>query len=135
MAELYNLCDTVVLTSFWEGCSLAVAEAVRMNKPLIASKVGDIERQTGYGNALLYDLPVKYLTDIKYENLGALLNDPPDELIGVIKENILKAANGKFPAAAPEFPESSADEVYARYLALLNLNYAGFAGKIIRHKI
>ena len=52
-----------------------------------------------------------------------------------IKENILKAANGKFPAAAPEFPEYSADEVYARYLALLNLNYAGFAGKIIRHKI
>ena len=135
MDELYNCCDAVVLASFWEGCSLTVAEAVRMKKPLIATKVGDIERQTAYNNALLYDIPFRYLTELGIHNYGSTLYTPPESLIYTLSDNILMAANGEFPQNGETAAEQSADEAYQRYLAVLNYFKGNLSIRAIRHNI
>ena len=135
MDELYNSCDAVVLASFWEGCSLTVAEAIRMKKPLIATKVGDIERQTAYNNVLLYDIPFRYLTDLGVHNYGSTLYTPPESLIYTLSDNLLRAAKGEFPATGESVVEQGAEEVYQRYLALLNYFKGNISIQVIRHNI
>ena len=135
MSEIYNCCDAVALASFWEGCSLAVAEAICMNKPVIATKVGDIERQTDRKNALLIDLPFKYLTDLKCDNFADALYNPSADMISELADKLLKAANGEFPKSEKTANFRSADEVYARYLAVLNYIKGNLSVERIRHNI
>ncbi len=136
MASLYNAADAVVFASFWEGCSLGVAEAVHMRRPILSSRVGDIERQTGGVNCVLYDLPFRYLTDLTEKNYGGLLSSPNPQIINSLTKGIAALTAGDYPKSdhwgATERP---ADEVYQRYLKALHYFAGGLPVTAIRHNI
>lgn len=135
ISDFYNACDAVVLPSFWEGCSLAVAEAVHMKKLIISTKVGDIERQTEYRNSLLIDLPFKYLTDLRIHNVWQELYAPNETLVAALTDALLKAPEYERCEENSVSAEQSSKEICARYLALLNYGRGGLPICSIRHRI
>jgi glycosyltransferase involved in cell wall biosynthesis len=56
MSFFFNAADVVLLTSLWEGSPNVIKEAMACNKPIVATKVGDIEWLFGQE-------PGHYLTD------------------------------------------------------------------------
>ncbi len=136
MASLYSAADAVVLPSWWEGCSLAVAEAVQMRRPILASKVGDIERQTGGVNCILYDLPLSYLTDLTEKNCGNWLYKPDPETVERLIVGIVALAEGNYPKSNEwGISERSAEDTYRRYLKAMNYLAGGFTIGAIRHNV
>ena len=136
MAGIYSASDAVVLASFWEGCSLAVAETIHMRKPLLATRVGDVERQTDCKNCFLFDLPFHYLTELTGKNYGTILYTPNQHMIDSLAYGMLTVAIGDYPTTDTLTPlEQSADEVYARYLKLLNYSTGKVAVEAFRHNI
>ena len=137
MAEVYSAADAVVLASFWEGCSLAVAEAVHMRKPLLSAVIGDIERQTDYNNCVLFDLPFRYLTEMTGANCGAVVYTPNQHITERLAEGMLKIVNKDYTEQSPDtqVPELPADEVYQRYLKVLNYYTGHLDIMAFRHNI
>ena len=136
MADVYAASDAVVLPSFWEGCSLAAAEATFFGKPLLASKVGDIERQTDYENCIIYDLPLYDCTELGIESYGAFIYTPNQNIIDTLADGIIKLAAGDY-SKSEKLPESaqSADEAYSRYLRMLNYYGNKISVSALRHNI
>lgn len=138
METIYCAADAVVLPSFWEGCSLAVAEARHLQRPLLATRVGDIERQTNHKNCILIDLPFKYLTELRNSNCTKTCYSVNPEMVEALETGIQKIIAGEYPHANSNenSAEQSAAEVYDRYLKLLNLHIQGkFTLDVIRHNI
>lgn len=136
MAEVYSACDAVALPSFWEGCSLAVAESVHMRKPILATRVGDIERQTNCRNCVLFDLPFRYFTEFTGENCGAVVYSINKDFIDTIEQGILKLVAKDYPPFDESlFFEQSSEEAYGRYLKLLNYYKDNFPIVSFRHNI
>ena len=70
MPYLYNACDYFILPSRYEGCSVALLEAMSSGLPVIVSNVGiasDIAEKDGFlGETILSDLNVtRYVAKIK----------------------------------------------------------------------
>ena len=136
MAEVYSAADAVVFGSYWEGCSLAVAETVRMKKPLLSPRIGDVERQTDCKNCFLFDLPFHYLTELTGVNCGAVVYSPNQHMIDSLAYGMLTVAIGDYPPADESIPpEQSADEVYQRYLEVLDYYSGNLAVEVFRHNI
>ena len=136
MAAVYSACDAVALPSFWEGCSLAVAESIHMRKPILATRVGDIERQTNCRNCVLFDLPFKYFTEFTGENCGSIVYSINKDFIDTIEQGILKLVAKDYPAFDESLvSEQSSAEAYGRYLKLLNYYQNNFPIVSFRHNI
>ena len=137
MPALYCASDAVVLPSFWEGCSLAAAEAVQMRRPLLAARVGDMERQTGGSNCVLYDLPFQYLTELTDKNYSRLIYHPNDKIIDSLSRGITDLASGNYPKSNHWGidKDRSAEEAYLRYLRMFDYFSIGFSPAAIRHHI
>ena len=137
MNKLYNAADAVVNTSFWEGCSLALAEAVQYGCPVIATRTGDVERQTAHTPHLLIDLPLRYQTELNPGNFKKYLYKPNAELIDRVAAAFAALEAGELKRAdraADERRESAAD-AYERYLRMIDLQKIGFAPDVIRHNL
>jgi glycosyltransferase involved in cell wall biosynthesis len=93
MVTLYHAVDAVVLTSFWEGCSIAILEALSMGLPILGTKVGAIEEQTEYENAVIIDLPVDNIIDISYKNMASILYGNQFQLVKNISLGLEKLYN------------------------------------------
>ena len=135
MSDVYNAADAVVLSSFWEGCSLAVSEAVRMKKFLLASRCGDVERQTDCKNCILFDLPFHYLTELTGVNCGAVVYSPDQHMIDSLKNGMLSTVSGDYPRTDESMCDQAAEEVYLRYLKVLNYSSGKLAAEAFRHNI
>jgi glycosyltransferase involved in cell wall biosynthesis len=136
MADIYNACDAVALPSFWEGCSLAAAEAIHFKKPLLASNTGDIERQTNRKNCVIFDLPFKYFTDFTGENFCDIVFNLSEELTNSIADGIIKLANRDYAVSEDNLSATEdTDKVFSRYLAMLNYQKGGLAVPAVRHNI
>ena len=135
MSAVYSAADAVIFSSFWEGCSLAAAEAIRMQKPVISPKVGDIERQTDYKNCVLFDLPFTYLTDLNSTNCGTVVYTPNPEIVKSLASGMSTVASGKYSKQTAVRSEQCADEVYLRYLKVLNYSSGNFVPESFRHNI
>ena len=135
MSAVYSAADAVVFGSFWEGCSLAAAEAIRMQKIILSPKVGDIERQTDYKNCVLFDLPFTYLTELNSTNCGTIVYTPNPEIIKSLTSGMLSIASGNCSKPAAVRSEQSAAEVYLRYLKVLNYCTGNFVPESFRHNI
>jgi len=113
MPDIYNAVDAVVLPSFWEGCSLAVVETIHMHLPLLATNVGDVQRQTDCRNCLLVDLPFKYLTELDFRNYTETIWNPDENMVNELANAMHKMALGNYPIGAyPKITELNADNVY-----------------------
>jgi glycosyltransferase involved in cell wall biosynthesis len=92
----YALADAFLLPSYWEGCSLAVLEAIAADLPLVLADVGDARRQLRYGRGELVAPPFASVTGLDAGNLGRLLGQPdPDHV------ERLAAAMTRVAAAGP----------------------------------
>ena len=136
MAEVYSGADVVVLPSFWEGCSLAVAETIHMRRPLLATNVGDIQRQTDCCNCVLMDLPYNYLTELNGKTYSKEVFKPHARLIEIIEKGIEQICSGDYPRGEyTSFSEQPAQEVYGRYLKIINYFSGNFSIEAIRHNV
>ena len=137
MNKLYNAADAVVNTSLWEGCSLALAEAVQYGCPVIATRTGDIERQTASTPHILLDLPVHYQTELCPANFPEFLYKPNAGLIRQAADAFMALENGtlKRMDQALVGARESADSAYERYLRLIDFQKAGFTLQAVRHNI
>lgn len=67
----YGFADAFLLPSYWEGCSLAVWEAVRAGLPMVISDVGAAAEQLRYGRGELVAPPFRSLFDLDATNLAS----------------------------------------------------------------
>ena len=91
--ELCHGADALVMPSFWEGCSLAIAECVAMGLPVLSTRVGDVENQTNMENCVIFDLPLDLLTDLKTVHLPDLLYKTQTELVSNLAKGIATLYN------------------------------------------
>lgn len=66
----YALADAFVLPSYWEGCSLAVWEAIAAGLPLVLADVGAAAEQLRHGRGELVAPPFRSLFDLDATNLA-----------------------------------------------------------------
>ncbi len=69
VASFYRMADAFVLPSFWEGCSLALAEALYAGLPVVASDVGAAREQLAHGGGHVVTAPFDAITDLDFANL------------------------------------------------------------------
>ena len=79
VAALHRAADAFVLPSFWEGASLALAEAVFAGLPTIVSRVGSADEFAGIDGIIRVDPPFASILDLDHRSLPTLLRgDHPD---------------------------------------------------------
>jgi len=71
----YAMADAFFLPSFWEGCSLAVWEAIRQGLPLVLSDVGAASEQLRHGRGALIPPPFESMFALDASNLAAITRD------------------------------------------------------------
>ena len=118
MSDIYNMSDGVVFSSFWEGCSLAAAEAIQMELPVVSPRCGDIERQTEEKNCVLFDLPFS-LTELNSTNCYKMLHFPDQEIIKNLQESICRLVEGNYPSAKTPSVPLSMQETFCKYLQII----------------
>jgi glycosyltransferase involved in cell wall biosynthesis len=81
VAAFYGFADAFLLPSYWEGCSLAVWEAVRAGLPMVLSDVGAAAEQLRYGRGKLVAPPFRSLFDLDATNLAATTDTVDDAYV------------------------------------------------------
>ncbi len=117
-APFFALADAFVLPSFWEGCSLAVWEAIRAGLPLVLADVGAAREQLRHGHGELVAPPFDSMFDLDAQNLGALVGTVREdhaERLAAAMERALALPR----AAAPKLPDAADRRTMARRHALL----------------
>jgi len=74
VAAFLGAADAFLLPSFWEGCSLALAEAVLAGLPAVISRVGSAADFAGIEGVTLLDPPFASIVDLDHHSLGQLLH-------------------------------------------------------------
>ncbi|MCU0862856.1 MAG: glycosyltransferase [Planctomycetes bacterium] len=73
VAACYAAADAFVLPSYWEGCSLAVWEAIAAGLPLVLADTGAAAEQLRHGHGQLVAPPYGSLFDLDAGNLAAVV--------------------------------------------------------------
>ena len=73
-APFYAFADVFLLPSYFEGCSLAVLEAIAAGLPLVLSDVGAAREQMVMGRGALIRPPFDSIHQIDWTNLGPLVD-------------------------------------------------------------
>ncbi|MFK7739537.1 MAG: glycosyltransferase [Planctomycetota bacterium] len=71
--DCYAMADAFLLPSFWEGCSLAVWEAIRQDLPLVLTDVGAAREQLAHGRGELVAPPFASMFELDAGNLEAVV--------------------------------------------------------------
>jgi O-antigen biosynthesis protein len=71
-ASCHALADAFLLPSYWEGCSLAVWEAVQAGLPMVLSRVGAAAEQLAHGHGELVEPPFASLFALDPTTLPAV---------------------------------------------------------------
>jgi glycosyltransferase involved in cell wall biosynthesis len=74
VAACYAAADAFVLPSYWEGCSLAVWEAIAAGLPLVLADTGAAAEQLRHGHGELVAPPYGSLFDLDAGNLAAVVD-------------------------------------------------------------
>jgi glycosyltransferase involved in cell wall biosynthesis len=98
--------DAFVLPSYWEGCSLAVWEAIRAGLPLVLSDVGAAREQMRHGRGELVAPPFASMLELDAGNLDAVTRSVDEAFAGRVAEAMQRvallprAAAARLPAIA-----------------------------------
>jgi glycosyltransferase involved in cell wall biosynthesis len=87
---LYAAADVFVLPSLWEGCSLAVMEAMRAGLPCILSDVGAAREQLRHGEGQLVPPPFARITELDCVSLPKVMEALPQESILHLRDAIAR---------------------------------------------
>lgn len=119
----YRLADGFLLPSYWEGCSLAVAEALLRDLPCVLSAVGAAHQQLRDGEGLLVAPPFAAIEQLDFGNLKDALARPRDGFVAELANAMVDCANrGKLapdPERAARFDIEGVAERLARILSWL----------------
>ncbi|PZS36573.1 MAG: glycosyltransferase [Pseudonocardiales bacterium] len=107
LADLFAAADVVVSTSLWEGSPLAVQEALRAGRPLVATAVGGVPALVGDGAELVPpEDPAALAAAV------ARVLDDPDHAVSLVARG--RVAAGRLPTEDSTFARVTA--VYAELL-------------------
>ena len=120
VAPFYAMADAFFLPSFWEGCSLALLEAMRAGLPLVVSDVGAAREQlrayTGYGRLVPPPFPSMFAVDAG--NVDALVNAVDPAFVEALAEALGSAIEQT--RSEPHLPQAAQRRTMAaRHLMLL----------------
>lgn len=118
--KFYHLADAFVLPSFVEGWSLALAEALYAELPIIASDVGSARELLAETGGQLLDLPCGALLNLDGIGFCQTVREPHPTYSRAIADALLKvAANPQPPAVSAALRTQFARAVaYRRYADL-----------------
>lgn len=119
----YALADALLLPSYWEGCSLAIAEALVRGLPCVATDVGAARDQLRDGEGLVIEPPAP-VGELDFGNLSGYLARPRDGFVDDLAAAMLQAAQTlrrlpDDPRRQARFDVEGVGERYARILAWL----------------
>ena len=114
----FAMADAFLLPSYWEGCSLAVAEALVRDLPCVLSDVGAARQQLGPGEGVFVAPPFESIETLDFTNLKDWLAHPRE---GFVEE---LAAAMVTVAGTPRLPPSQS--------RCERFDFAGVAGRYDR---
>jgi len=121
-ASFYALADAFLLPSYWEGCSLAVWEAIRAGLPLVLSDVGAAREQLRHGRGHLVAPPFGSMFELDASNLDALVGDVDDAFVARTAQAMVATCDERADdarAAAATLPHIAQRATMARRHLLL----------------
>ncbi|HLU39953.1 MAG TPA: glycosyltransferase [Planctomycetota bacterium] len=129
VAHLLGIADAFLLPSYWEGWSLAVAEAAVAGLPLVVSEVGAAREQVAIAGGRLVAPPFASITEVRRGTLDAVVHALQPEFVARVAAAMRDACDGK--VAAPPHAECAAAfarrPAYAQYVRLFRWLAAGGA--------
>jgi len=121
----YELADAFLLPSYWEGCSLAVDEALVRDLPCVLTDVGAARQQMRPDEGILVRAPFASITGLDYGNLKESLATPREGFVEDLAAALVAAAQreGRLPAdpsRSERFDIAGVAERYARILTWIH---------------
>jgi glycosyltransferase involved in cell wall biosynthesis len=121
--DFYALADAFLLPSYWEGCSLAVAEALVRDLPCVLSDVGAARQQLRSGEGLLVAPPGPAVTGLDFGNLSAHLAEPREgfaaELAAAMVATAARGSGTRLPPDPARAARFDFETVADRYAGIL----------------
>ncbi len=124
----YAMADAFVLPSFWEGWSLALAEALYAKLPIVASAVGGAEEQIAPNMGQRIQPPFVSITELDYSNLSLYIGRDQPQFVSDLAQGLKKVYTNPEP---PELSEAvrrrlARESAYRAYVRLFQwLNQGG----------
>lgn len=110
--------DVFVLPSYWEGCSLAVWEAVAAGLPLVLADVGAAAEQLRHGHGELVAPPYRSIFDVDATNVADLVEREDVGYVDRLAEAMVRVAS--LPRRSPKrLPQIARRATMARRKSLL----------------
>lgn len=119
----YAMADAFFLPSFWEGCSLAVWEAIRHGLPLVLSDVGAAREQLRHGTGALIAPPFESMFALDASNLNAVVGDVDQTFAAATTAAMAQVLTAKAnaPHVATQLPHiAQRDTMAQRHLLLMS---------------
>ena len=116
----YAMADALVLPSYWEGCSLAVAEALTRSIPCVLTDVGAARQQLRPGEGVL--VPRPYAGSIQHLDFGNIkqrLREPRPEFAPELASGLLAARDMELPTSPERESRFDIEGVADRYASIL----------------
>jgi len=122
VSECLGASDAFVLPSFWEGDSLALAEALAVGLPIIASNAGRAAELISEWGGILTPLPFSSIVDVRADTIHRYFTDDEVMVAGLARA-LVDTAHTSRPIQAPNQTNSRLDRhhAYARYADLFRV--------------
>lgn len=95
VGRLLAAADAFLLPSYWEGWSLAVAEAAVAGLPLVLSDVGAAREQVAVAGGRLVQPPFASITEVRRETLGAVVHTVQAPFVAALAAAMSDACTGR----------------------------------------
>ena len=116
--NFYAMADAFFLPSFWEGCSLAVWEAIRHGLPLVLSDVGAASEQLRHGKGVLVTPPFASVFSLDASNVNRITRSVDKALVQATATAMARVLTMR-PAMPTELPPIADRSTMARRHLLL----------------
>jgi glycosyltransferase involved in cell wall biosynthesis len=118
----YRIADALVLPSYWEGCSMAVAEALVRDLPCVLTDVGAARQQLAPGEGQLLAPPFGPIETLDFGNLKAALAAPRPDFVDDLATAMLACTGhpGRLPPSPSRGARFDLRGVAARYARVLD---------------
>lgn len=97
VSRLLTAADAFLLPSYWEGWSLAVAEAAVAGLPLVLSEVGAAREQIAVAGGRAVPPPFASITELRGDNLGAWIHEVQPTFATALAAAMRDAVDGRVP--------------------------------------
>ena len=115
----YAMADAFLLPSYWEGCSLAVWEAMRTGLPLALSDVGAAREQLRHGSGVLIDAPFRSMFELDASNLDGITRAVDQQFVANTAAAMRQLLTARPPTRAQLPTIAQRDTMARRHLLLL----------------